>query len=205
MSTKNKCRACLDVSLSTDSVFELTMLLNEKRTPFIECFFKCTNIQLDEDDETLPQTMCESCIQSVMNMYQFRLMCESTQLLLLPKKAKKDIWEAQYLYNVPKLCKAPFFYHMQEDEVDEVEEEEVVVIESMEEGSLCFPEDVEEDVLFEELPEVKKDVRKSVQKNKIKCNQCKGMYFSKCFCISFTFKPTNVIFFSRNKITIFPT
>lgn len=184
MSTINQCRACLKETFSDTSIFHLNLLFNENSTSFVECFFQCTNIQLDENEKNLPQKMCKSCIKSVIDMYQFRLMCHENDLQLKPKTlvkdVKEDFWETEYLYNVPKLSKKPFFYEMDEDELDEFDDEpikdEIVedFVDSFEINE--FPEESEEE-LEEILP--KKNEKKIFERVRIRCNQCKGTFFSK--------------------------
>lgn len=193
MSTINQCRACLAETFSENSIFELNLLFNENSTSFIECFFQCTNILISQKEKTLPQKMCDSCIQSVINMYQFRVMCQKNDLRLKPKNSnKEDFWEAEYLYNVPKQCKKPFFYEM--DEMDEFDEKifpkneiDDEFTDSVEDS--MFPEEVEEkgEYLEKKLPKIKENENKIVQRAH-KCNQCKGIYFSEYFKFFLDFK-----------------
>lgn len=191
MSTINQCRACLEETFSENSIFELNLLFNENSTSFIECFFQCTNIKISIKEKNLPQKMCDSCIQSVINMYQFRLMCQSNDLQLKPKLSnKEDFWEAEYLYNVPKLCKKPFFYEM--DEIDEFDDEISQKNEIIEEFTDLvedsnFPDDIEILEYSEEKSPKKKDNdKKVIERVTIKCNQCtERTYFSEYTLTSF--------------------
>lgn len=200
MSTINPCRACLEESFSDNSIFELNLLINENTVSFVECFFKCTNVKLIENEKNLPQTMCETCTQSIINMYQFQLMCEATDLQLKPKSSNKDdFWETEYLYNVPKLCKEPFFYQMDNLEVINTPKHEIVVEElsgSVEElsDSVEFPDSAEfpdsvEDVESNCPKEIKHkqakgiEIERSIPKVRVKCNECGGRFYSKYFLI----------------------
>ncbi|KAF2883134.1 hypothetical protein ILUMI_23051 [Ignelater luminosus] len=70
------CRACLSLK-DTAIIYEIT----HENIHLHEIFKNCASVQIEKDDN-LPQAICKSCIQLLIQLYTFKQQCERSDLLL---------------------------------------------------------------------------------------------------------------------------